>query len=196
MKNKRSILMLRSIAILLLAIASTGSALGQGENNSLKGTPVKERIVTGGGFGLGFSSVQDYFSLSPVIGYQLTRKLMAGTSITYRFTNYKYYTPSLKLRDYAANPFVRFTVYKNIFLQSEYEYLNYEFPTSITETTRQDFSSFLAGGGFIQPLGRKVGIYVMALYNFSYQTPVQGSYSPYNSPIIIRAGINIGNFGF
>jgi hypothetical protein len=152
--------------------------------------------VTGGGFGLGFSSAQDFFSVSPVLGYMLTAKLMAGTGFTYRFTKYKYYTPPIKLKDYGVNPFVRFTVYKNIFLQAEYEYLNYEFPTTITETTREEFTSVLAGGGFIQPLGKKVALYVMALYNFSYKTPAQGEYTPYNSPIVLRAGINVGNFGF
>jgi hypothetical protein len=34
----------------------------------------------------------------------------------------------------------------------------------------------------------------MALYNFSYTDPSPGEYSPYASPLIIRAGINIGGF--
>jgi len=92
-----------------------------------------------------------------------------------------------------VNPFLRFTFYRNIFLQTEYEYLNYEFPLSVAETTRRSFDSFLAGGGFIQPLGDRMAFYLMALYNFSYQDQVQ--YSPYDSPIVIRAGINIGALG-
>lgn len=168
----------------------------QGEDNSLKGVPFKERIVTGGGFGLGFSSNQDYFSVSPVIGYQLTRKLMAGTSVTYRYTNWKVVDPSIKLNDYGINPFVRFVVYRNVFLQTEFEYLNYEFPVTYTETTRKTFNSFMGGGGFIQPLGEKVALYFMALYNFSYTEPKLNEYAVYDSPLVIRAGINVGNFGF
>jgi len=187
--------MLRFIICMLLVIVAIQSS-GQGKDNSLKGTPFKERIVPGGGFGFGFSSSQDYFSLSPSIGYMLTARLMAGTGFTYRFTKYKFYTPALKLKDYAANPFLRFIVYRNIFLQTEYEYLNYEFPVSASETIREDFGSFMAGGGFIQPIGKKLGLYVMALYNFSYKTPVAGDYSPYNSPLVVRAGVNYGNFGF
>jgi hypothetical protein len=182
-----------TFAALLLSI---GSALAQGEANSLKGVPIKERIVTGGGMGLGFSSVQDYVSVSPVLGYQVTKKLMTGVGFTYRYTNYKIIKPSLKLNDYGLNPFVRFTFYKNIFVQTEYEYLNYEFPISTRETTRQDFTSFLAGGGFIQPLSDKVGFYMMVLYNFSYKTPGLNEYSAYQSPWVIRAGINIGALGF
>jgi hypothetical protein len=173
-----------------------GVVLAQGEANSLKGVPIKERLVTGGGFGLGFGSTQDYFSISPSIGYMFTKKLIMGTSVTYRYTKWKFSGESIKLNDYGFNPFVRFNVYKNIFTQAEYEYLNYEFPLSFTETSRKTFDGFLAGGGFTQPLGDKAVIYVMALYNFSYTTPKQGEYSVYQSPWIIRAGVNIGNFSF
>ena len=172
----------------------TSVAFGQGEANSLKGVPFKERIVTGGGFGLSFGSYQDFVSVSPQIGYRVTAKLIAGTGVTYRYTNYKV-SPSIKLHDYGVNPFLRFTVYKNIFVQTEYEYLNYEFPLASRETLRRNFNSFLAGGGFIQPVGEKLSFYIMALYNFSYTSSVS-TYSPYDSPLVIRAGINIGNLGF
>ncbi len=184
--------MIRTLLVLTaLAISTAGFA--QGENNSLKGMPVKDRIVTGGGVGLGFGSVQDYFSVSPMIGYRLTARLLAGTGLTYRYTNYKVVKPSIRLNDYGVSPFARFTVYRNIFIQTEYEYLNYEFPVTIAETTRRSFDSFMAGGGFIQPLGDRLAFYVMALYNFSYTEQTQ--YSPYDSPWVIRAGINIGALG-
>lgn len=185
------------LASLLLFFFAVSTAFGQGKENSLKGTPFNERVVFGGGLGLGFSNVQDFVSVSPVVGYRLTERLMAGANVSYRYTNYKYYNPSIKLNDYGIGPFARFTVYKNIFLQAEYEYLNYEFPTSsIGESVRREFNSFLAGGGFIQPLGRNVGFYLMALYNFSYKNPAPGEYLPYDSPLVLRAGVNIGNFGF
>lgn len=173
----------------------TNFVFGQGEANSLEGIPFKERIVTGGGFGLSFGSNQDFFSVSPMIGYRVTAKLIAGTGITYRYTNYKIFRPNIKLNDYGVNPFLRFTVYRNIFIQTEYEHLNYEFPSTPTETIRKGFNSFLAGGGFVQPVGEKVSFYIMALYNFSYRNSAT-TYSPYDSPLVIRAGINIGNVGF
>jgi len=182
---------------LVITFILTGflTAFSQGEDNSLKGAPLKDRIVTGGGLGLGFGSVQDYFSVSPVIGYRLTTKLLAGTGVTYRYTNYKFRKPSIKLNDYGLNPFLRFTVYRNIFIQTEYEYLNYEFPIyPYVETTRRNFNSFLAGGGFVQPIGNRLSFYLMALYNFSYRETTQ--YSPYDSPIVLRAGINIGALSF
>ena len=182
-------------AFCIFAVLCSTWAFGQGEANSLKGVPFKERIVTGGGLGLSFGNVQDFFSISPMIGYRVTAKLIAGTGLTYRYTNYKILNPDVKLNDYGVNPFLRFTVYKNIFIQTEYEYLNYEFPVTATETVRKGFNSFLAGGGFVQPVGEKVSFYIMALYNFSYSSS-RNTYSPYDSPLVIRAGINIGNLGF
>ena len=181
------------LALIALIIAFSVDAFSQGQENSLEGLPLKDRIVTGGGVGLGFGSVQDYFSVSPMIGYRVTARLLAGTGLTYRYTNYKVTKPSIKLNDYGVNPFLRFTVYRNIFLQTEFEHLNYEYPVTTVESTRQTFNSFLAGGGFIQPLGERFAFYLMALYNFSYQE--QSLYSPYDSPIVVRAGINIGALG-
>jgi hypothetical protein len=169
----------------------TLTVFGQGKDNSLKGTPVQERIVFGGGMGLSFGSQQDFISLSPLVGYRLTAKLTAGTSVIYRYTSYKVFKPTIKLNDYGVSPFVRFTLIDNVFLQAEYEYLNYEFPSS-PENFRKDFTSFLAGGGFIQPLGGRASFFVIALYNFSYQEPVGNDFSPYPSPLIIRAGIGFG----
>lgn len=171
--------------------------LAQGENpNSLKGVPASQRIVTGGGFGLSFGTNQDFVSVSPVLGYMVNRKFMVGTSVTYRFTNFKIVSPSIKLHDYGVSPFARYTVYKNIFLQAEYEYLNYEFPVDADNTIRKGFNSALAGGGLIQPIGQKAAFFIVALYNFSYKASDALNYSPYDSPLVIRAGINVGGFLF
>jgi hypothetical protein len=186
--------MLRKIGFIVLALAASISTYGQGKDNSLKGTPFRERIVTGGGLGLGFGSNQDFVSVSPVIGYSFTRKIIGGTGLTFRYTNYKFFNPSISLIDYSINPFARYMVYRGFFIQTEYEYLNYEFPTTVSETVRLNFDSFMAGGGLIQPVGDRFAFFVMALYNFSYQDPIAGQYSPYTSPLVVRAGINIGNF--
>jgi hypothetical protein len=80
-----------------------------------------------------------------------------------------------------------------LFLHAEYEYLNYAYPISQTESMRKGFNSFLAGGGFFQPIGRRAGLYVAALYNFSYKDPATtNDFYPYNSPLVLRAGITAG----
>ncbi len=177
------------IFICISAIA----ALAQGEKNSLKGVPFNERIVIGGGLGgLSFGSAQDYIQVSPSIGYMITRKFMGGVSLTYQYSKYKFVRPSITTHGYGAAPFLRYVVFKNIFLQTEYEYLNYGYVNSNRSETRFEYKNFLAGGGFVQPLGKRSAIYFTALYNFSYNDNQVG---PYSSPLIIRAGISAGMFG-
>jgi hypothetical protein len=161
-------------------------------DNSLKGVPFQERIFTGGGLGMSFGSTQDYISISPVIGYKITEKFWGGTSFMWRYTKYKYIQPAVTLIDYGINPFLRYTIFNNVFIQTEYEYLNYEFPIDANTSVRETFNSFLAGGGFFQPFGNNAGFFMMALYNFSYSEPAVGEYAPYYSPWVIRAGINVG----
>jgi hypothetical protein len=154
----------------------------------------KDRIFTGGGVGLSFGSNYDFISLSPIIGYRLSQRLAAGTSIIFRYTNYKYVTPDVSTTDYGISPFLRFQFYGPLFLHAEYEYLNTQYIDAYTgQTVRKDFSSFMAGGGFFQPIGRHTAFFVTALYNFSYRNPSNPyDYYPYSSPLVLRAGITAG----
>lgn len=150
----------------------------------------KDRIFFGGGIGGGFGSAQDFFSISPIVGYKLSEKVVPGISLMYRYTNNKFYSPSISTTDYGISPFVRYMVGGGFFLHTEYEYLNYEYPVTPTETLRKGFGSFLAGGGFFQPIGRRAGFFASVLYNFSYQS--NNPINPYPSPIIFRFGITAG----
>lgn len=186
--------MIRSLTLIFVLSVLTVTAFSQSKykNNSLEGVPLKERIVVGGGLGLQFGSQVDMLSISPMVGYRLTEKLTMGTGFTYRYTKYKYYNPSIKLIDYGVNPFARYVIFNGIFLHAEYEYLSYEFPETPTTSKRDGFNSFMAGGGFVKPIGDKAAFYMMALYNFSYQNVQTGVYTPYPNPLILRAGITVG----
>jgi len=169
------------------------SALAQWGDEQLAEKPsFKDKVFFGGGFGLSFSSNYDYFSLSPIIGYRVNQRLATGVNIIFRYTNYKYVTPNVSTNDYGLSPFLRFQLYGPLFLHAEYEYLNYQYITYTGETFRQNYNSFLAGGGFFQPMGRNAGFFATILYNFSYRTPGPNDYYPYSSPLVIRAGITAG----
>jgi hypothetical protein len=187
------------VFILLGAFFVSKGQNKRGNNeNSLEGIPFKERIVTGGGLGLSFGSNQDFISLSPIIGYAFTKKFVGGTGLTYQYTKYKDVYPGqdVTTNNYGINPFMRYTVFRGIFVHAEYEYLNYEGILPNLETQRFNFDSFMAGGGVMQPIGDRAGIFFMALYNFSYRDPNPGEYLPYASPWVIRAGINVGALSF
>lgn len=189
---------MRAFVSSLLVVVCVGAVLAQGENNSLKDVPFKERVFTGGGFGMGFSNFQDHIAVSPVIGYSFTRKFMGGMGLSYQFVKYKNVVPGkdINANNFGINPFLRFNVVQGFFLQTEYEHLNYEFITPSLETTRQAFNSFLGGGGYIQPIGRNAALFAMALYNFNFQNPAPGEFAPYYNPWIFRVGVNVGGFIF
>jgi hypothetical protein len=183
---KKTILTLIALSLCTLAMAQWGD-----EEMSDQPT-LRERIFTGGGFGLSFSSYYDFVSVSPLIGYKVTPKLAAGIQVQYRYTRYKEFTPKFSTNDYGISPFVRYNVYSPFFLQAEYEYLNYEFPVTTSESIRKKYNSFLAGGGLFQPLGRRAGFYALALYNFSYRAAGPGEVTPYDSPLVLRVGVTAG----
>ena len=186
-------LMKKLILSITLCMLGTLAFAQWGEEEMSEKPDIRERIFVGGGLGgLSFSSYYDYFAINGLVGYKITPKLAGGVQIQYRYTKYKQTTPKFTANDYGVSPFLRFNFYGPLFLHAEYEYLSYEGFDKYGELTRLGFDSFMAGGGFFQPMGRKAGFYLMALYNFSYQESQNGDISPYNSPFIIRAGVTAG----
>ena len=180
------------LAASLILMGTVAFAQWGDEEMSEKPT-LRERIFTGGGFGLSFSSYYSYVSISPLIGYKITPKVAAGVQVQYRYTKYKEAAFDISTNDYGISPFLRYNFYGPLFLHTEYEYLNYEYPISQNESVRRGFNSFMAGGGLFQPIGRHAGLYFMALYNFSYQAPAfPTDFSPYNSPLVVRMGVTAG----
>lgn len=179
---------MKKLLLVSMLCACASAALAQwGEEEMPEKPKFRDRMFTGGGLGASFSSYYTFVSVSPLVGVAVTPRLATGVQLTYRFSQYKTYTPQLTTHDYGVSPFVRFNVYGPLFLHAEYEYLNYEYPYSVSDTERRGFSSFMAGGGLFQPVGRHAGLYLLALYNFSY-----GPNSPYDSPLVLRAGITAG----
>jgi len=181
-----------TLVVLFLMLGTLAFAQWGGEEMPEKPS-LRDRIFVGGGLGgISFSSYYDYFAINGLVGYKITPKLAGGVQVQYRFTNYKQFTPKFKANDYGVSPFLRFNFYGPLFLHAEYEYLSYE-GIDFSGEFRRGFNSFMAGGGFFQPMGRKAGFFLMALYNFSYQEAVQSrDVSPYNSPFVIRAGVTAG----
>jgi len=144
-------------------------------------------MFLGGGLGLNFGDVR-YFDVQPMIGVKLTPQFSTGVSLLYRYRKDTRYAQDLKTEDYGGTLFGRYHVIPAVFLQAEYEYLNYEYYRFNLSKSRDDFSSFLAGAGVSQPLGGNSSLYASALYNFSYNNPD----SPYDSPWVYRVGVSFG----
>jgi len=186
---------MKTLALAIILIMFSTLAFAQwGEEEMDQKPSIRDRIFVGGGLGgLSFSSYYDYVAINVLGGYKITPKLAGGVQVQYRYTKYKQYNPDFTANDYGVSPFLRFNFWGPLFLHAEYEYLNYAYLNNQFESDRKGFSSFMAGGGFFQPIGRRAGFYLAALYNFSYKDPTTSTdFYPYNSPFIIRAGITAG----
>jgi len=146
------------------------------------------RWFYGGGIGLGLGDIT-YFSIQPLVGYQVSDRLAVGGSLIYRYTNNDRYEPSITTNDFGASVFGRYTIKAPFFAQAELEQLSFEYVRSNLTTARTDATSLFVGGGAAWPLGSNVSAFATAMYNVSYgsQSP-----SPYSGPWVFRIGIGVG----
>ena len=149
--------------------------------------PASQRLFWGGGIGMSFGDV-DYVEVSPLVGMRVTPRVDLGVSLTYRWRSDDRY--DLDTNDYGGTLFGRFRVVQNLFLEADWEYLNWEYVASDLSTQRETTSSVLAGAGYYLPIGGRASMAISALYNFSYDD--NDPFEPYGDPWVIRVGIGVG----
>jgi hypothetical protein len=163
----------RAALLFVLALAATSSSLAAG------------RWWGGGGFGVAFGGNSDYVSVEPVLGYRVTEKLTVGGRVILRYRRDKRFEDELTTTDYGAALFTRYLVTDLVFVQGEFEHLNYEFPT-LEGQDREGYDSLFAGAGFSIPIGRQASFFVSGLYNLLYDEDDRG---PYAEPWVLRTGV-------
>lgn len=170
------------------------------------------RLVLGGGailsFGTGYANV----GISPMIGYKITDKFAAGIGLGYQFYRNKYEPVALyypngsyygtfpfdrKTSLYSANIWMRYIVWKNIFIHAQPEIMNIGVPTNfsqdpntgdlIADEEREYVPAVLVGAGVRQPITGSLSLFVMVVYDV-----LQNENSPYYRNIDYRLGFNIG----
>ena len=177
--------------VLLAGIAAAAPARAQSSGGPPPGPPptIKQKLFFGGGLGLSFGDV-DYVEVAPLVGYHFTPKLDGAAQPFYRWVNDSRYAEDISTNDYGIDLFARYFVVPNIFVEGEYEYLSYEYPTPTFDIQRTTLNSFLAGGGFSQPMGKNAAFYVSVLYNFSYDN--NDPNMPYGDAWVVQAGVTAG----
>ena len=158
--------------------------------------PFGQRLRFGGGingfrFGNPFS-----LGVSPVVAYQATERLILGVGGTYTYTRYKAYTntgatvPYLTYNQYGGRGFVMYefipSILPNLYLHGEVE------STTIQETENQTgrtasaaLTSPLLGVTYSQPISRRFGVNLTALYNLNYKSNALAN-QIYGSPFVLR----------
>jgi hypothetical protein len=173
------------------------------------------RIIVGGNLGFQFGDVTG-INISPEVAVKLVDQLYGGLGFTYEyssFRNYYYDTKTsqylnFKLNTYGGKIFFRYYLSSifdnflgNFFVHTEYEYLTYTRPYTfnpngtILDPYYNSYSygnetivvnSLFIGGGYHQPVGGRVFLDLLILYNLN------DSYnSPYSNPLF-RVGFGVG----
>ncbi len=178
---------MKFIYSLLLTFFIASSSFAQSYTEVNEESSFKDRIYVGGGLGLQFGTYT-YIDVSPRVGYKINTRLSAGVGGTYRYIKRNDNIYNYETNSYGYNVFAIHTIGNQLFVQAEFENLNFEYFYSNGEKRREWVPGTFLGGGLFQPMGRNAGVSVTALYNFSYDEVR----SPYSSPFIFRVGISAG----
>lgn len=155
----------------------------------------RERLHYGGNIWLGFFG-SFYVDVSPMVGIDITNKgTIAGLGGTFIYQGAFNQSGELMV---GPRVFVRQAVWRSIFAQAEYEYINanpshfYSTSGVLSENKRKWEGSPLIGAGFYQGRTRSQrGSFIALMYNLGY--PNRGFISPQGlggnqSPLILRFG--------
>ncbi|MDR0815775.1 MAG: hypothetical protein LBN37_08515 [Bacteroidales bacterium] len=168
----------------------------------------KDRLFFGGNFGLMIGQFTD-IELSPHVGYYITNRWAAGVGITYEYYNNKYhfqdpYPPygfeRYESHIYGGRLFTNYVLVNNvndyiplglnfrIFAHAEYEMLAYEKGFfRYGDQGRQLINSFLVGGGFRFPMGKRSSMNLTLLWKLNSNDFLSDIYG---SGPVIRIGYN------
>ena len=173
------------------------------------------RISVGGNLGFQFGTITGIM-ISPEIRVRTFDQLYIGVGFTYQYFRYKNYYWDVKNNqylDFTSNVYggrfyLRYYLRSifnnwlgNFFAHAEYEYLAYIEPfhydpvgtiidpynnTLSPGKTTISYNSVLVGGGYAQPIGGRVFMDILILFNLN-----NTYYSPYSNPVF-RIGVGVG----
>lgn len=187
---------MKAVSLLVLLCAVSFSTFAQARKgtskNSLADMPLSERLFFGGGggFNTGIHPLYGYkytfISVSPLVGYRITRPWSAGVQITYQ--TYRFPQLGTSIDQYGAAPFTQYR-FGQLFAYAEYQVIN---APRFDNTGRANYSRLPIGLGFTQPIGSRAAINAVALYDVLYDKRT----SVFPSPFIVRVYITAGGISF
>jgi hypothetical protein len=156
--------------------------------------PFGQRLRFGGGItGLRFG-VPTVIGASPVIAYQATERLILGVAVSYTYTRYRagylLANQGVTYNQYGGRGFAMYEfipgVLKNLFLHGEVEQTSVQQKVdNVSGSYTQSLTSPLIGLTYSQPISRRFGFNLTALYNLNY-TGNALAQTIYGSPLVFR----------
>ena len=165
------------------------SLWAQSDQEITERSSFKDRVFVGGNLGLQFGDIT-VIDVSPLLGYRLTNRTSAGVGFTYQYFKFDYGLGREATSNiYGPRIFGRHNINQQLFLHGEFESLNLELYNPADDRLEREWvSGLLLGGGYFVPIGRRAGFNLTVLYNVLYDD----QRSPYNSPLVVRAGATLG----
>jgi hypothetical protein len=159
--------------------------------------PFSQRLRFGGGIGpfsLGNNVVQ--LGVSPVIAYNATEHLILGVGLSYIYTRYNRGNPYTFVGATGSRIGGRaFAMYEvvpalvpNLYLHGEIESTNVstKFDDTSLSSASYGYTAPLVGVTYMQPISRRFGVNLTALYNLNYSSS-GAAYALYNgTPLVLR----------
>ncbi len=214
-RMNRITLLLTLLGVALLSHAFGQDSLPSLNAKPRKPDSFRHRISVGGNLGLQFGTVTG-ITIAPEAALRTIDHLHVGLRAIYQYNSYKDYFQDINNGDwkgyksnvYGGGIFLRYYLYSlfdnfigNFFAHAEYEYLyltrpyvpsatgNYLDPWGNRFASGKDvieINSIFAGGGYRQPVGNRVYLDLLVLFNLN------DTYnSPYNNPVV-RIGVAVG----
>jgi len=180
----------RLFSFLFVLFLVAGSTFAQAPDSSApppKPPDEPSKVYYGGTLGLSFGS---YFrvSLEPFVGYHMAPSLTGGVKFIYEYIRDENYGTTYTTSNYGGGVFANYQFHPRIYFHSEFEYINYGYLVSLTESARRWVPFLYLGGGYIQPISPTASAYVEVSVDV-----IQDANSPYKawSPSV-SAGVAVG----
>lgn len=158
--------------------------------------PFSQRLRFGGGisgfrFGNPFS-----IGISPVIAYQASERMIVGVGGNYVYTRYKpgYFSANqgITISQYGGRGFIMYefipSILSNLYLHGELQTNYYQQKIDqVAGAYTGTVTAPLVGVTYMQPISRRFGVNLTALYNLNYNQNDPISSQVYNgSPFVLR----------
>lgn len=147
-----------------------------------------ERISLGGNFGASFGAFT-HVNISPLVGYRVTNRLMAGGGVTYLYSRIQSRNGRQSSSSYYGGRLMaNYAIIPQFAPHVEYEVLSAPslFDASGRVASRRWIGNPMVGATVLLPVGRRSNFGLTALYNLNYRN--NEDYSPYPSPWVLRMG--------
>ncbi len=152
-----------------------------------------ERIVFGGGIGVGYTNGWN-INVTPNVGYKITDRFWAGIGVDYYYVSFRLNSNN-KDRFSVVGPktYALYYITPEINLGTEFAHYFYTrniITNGISQKIKEEQDSWLLGGGYTQRLGGRAGIRLELYYDVLYDETDQIRFR--NSAFVPRINIVYG----